>query len=121
MRLEVFKILATKENRPLPDAIPEFSTLNTLVDWLASTRNDLEAPAIQLEPVIGDVLTALEKSDALFSRMSGSGATCFGLYPSDEAAKDAQAKLAAEQPDWWITATQLGDQSHLAQPVVEPT
>lgn len=68
-------------------------------------RNDLEAPARRLVPGIGAVLDALGTAD--IARMSGSGATCFGLY-ADSARRDSdQARIAAEHPDWWTLATRL--------------
>lgn len=64
-------------------------------------RNDLEAPAIALCPVIADVLAALRGTDPWLARMSGSGATCFALY-DDLAARDRAAQaIADEYPDWW--------------------
>jgi 4-diphosphocytidyl-2-C-methyl-D-erythritol kinase len=67
--------------------------------------NDLEAPARRLAPEIGEVLDAL--AGARLARMSGSGATCFGLYP-DEAARDAAAAaVAGAHPAWWVLATRL--------------
>jgi 4-diphosphocytidyl-2-C-methyl-D-erythritol kinase len=75
-----------------------------LDDW-ESGRNDLEAPARALAPVIDDLLAAL--ASARVARMSGSGATCFGLY-DDAAARDASAaRLRAARPDWWLLATCL--------------
>lgn len=74
----------------------------------ASGRNDLEAPARRLAPVIGDVLDALAAlAGAQLVRMSGSGATCFALLASDHAAATGVATLAAAHPDWWIAATRL--------------
>jgi len=67
-------------------------------------RNDLEAPALGLCPVIGDVLAALRATDPVIARMSGSGATCFALY-DDPAQRDA-AK-AAMPADWWTLAGAL--------------
>jgi 4-diphosphocytidyl-2-C-methyl-D-erythritol kinase len=68
-------------------------------------RNDLEAPAIRLVPAIADVLGAL--GDARIARMSGSGATCFGLY-RDEAERDSAARrIAAARPSWWVSQTRL--------------
>lgn len=67
-------------------------------------RNDLEAPALGLCPVIGDVLAALRATDPVIARMSGSGATCFALY-DDPAQRDA-AK-AAMPGDWWTLAGAL--------------
>ncbi|WP_284125652.1 4-(cytidine 5'-diphospho)-2-C-methyl-D-erythritol kinase [Parerythrobacter aestuarii] len=64
-------------------------------------RNDLEAPAIAQCPVIADVLAALGETNPLLARMSGSGATCFALYHSEDTARDAAARLASSHPDWW--------------------
>jgi 4-diphosphocytidyl-2-C-methyl-D-erythritol kinase len=68
-------------------------------------RNDLEAPAQKLVPAIGDVLSWLAgREGAHFARMSGSGATCFALFDSEQA-RDSAA--AACPPDWWHLATFL--------------
>jgi 4-diphosphocytidyl-2-C-methyl-D-erythritol kinase len=64
-------------------------------------RNDLEAPAIALRPVIADVLAELRRSDAELVRMSGSGATCFALYRSHDVMREAASRLAADRPEWW--------------------
>lgn len=75
-----------------------------LGDW-RDGRNDLEEPALRLVPVIADVLAALGGAD--FARMSGSGATCFGLY-ANGAARDADAARIGElRPDWWQLKTRL--------------
>ncbi|WP_395611838.1 4-(cytidine 5'-diphospho)-2-C-methyl-D-erythritol kinase [Allosphingosinicella sp.] len=75
-----------------------------LGDW-ESGRNDLEAAARALVPEIGAVLEAL--AGARVARMSGSGATCFGLY-DNEAARDAAAtRIATEKPGWWLSQTRL--------------
>ncbi len=66
-----------------------------------SGRNDLELPAISLCPVIADVLQALRAGPADLVRMSGSGATCFALYPDQAALQAAALALAKEHPDWW--------------------
>ena len=71
--------------------------------------NDLEVPAISLQPVIADVLGALRKlAGCRLSRMSGSGATCFGLFDSQRAAKAAAAELRKHHAGWWVRATTLG-------------
>lgn len=67
-------------------------------------RNDLEAPAIALCPVIAEVLAALRETAPWLVRMSGSGATCFALYDTPEA-RDAAA--AAMPKDWWTMAGRL--------------
>lgn len=64
-------------------------------------RNDLEAPAIALCPPIADVLAALNGTDAFFTRMSGSGATCFALFHTSNERDAAANFLARTQPDWW--------------------
>ncbi len=70
-------------------------------------RNDLEAPAISLCPVIAEVLAALRGTPAWLVRMSGSGATCFALFDSDDAMKDAAESIARSHPDWWQLAGHL--------------
>lgn len=75
-----------------------------LGDWREG-RNDLEAPARRLVPEIGAVLDAL--ADAAFARMSGSGATCFGLFDSETARDEALAGIAANHSSWWTLATRL--------------
>jgi 4-diphosphocytidyl-2-C-methyl-D-erythritol kinase len=79
-----------------------------LADAIRPYANDLTAPAIGLLPVIGQVLARLEATDAcLIARMSGSGATCFALFPSDESASAAAAAISAAAPKWWVVATRL--------------
>lgn len=68
-------------------------------------RNDLEAPARTIAPVIGDVLEAL--AGARFARMSGSGATCFGLYESQDERDAAEARVRATHTGWWTLASRL--------------
>ncbi|MBM3520970.1 MAG: 4-(cytidine 5'-diphospho)-2-C-methyl-D-erythritol kinase [Alphaproteobacteria bacterium] len=72
-------------------------------------RNDLTVPAKALAPAIGEVLEALSMSAGVScARMSGSGATCFGVFAtSEEAARAAQA-IAAARPRWWVKQTVLG-------------
>jgi 4-diphosphocytidyl-2-C-methyl-D-erythritol kinase len=75
---------------------------------LAKDRNDLEQPAIALAPIIADVLAALRKSEGCrLARMSGSGATCFGLFETARAATMAARELRTRHPTWWIRATAL--------------
>lgn len=72
----------------------------SLVAALATTGNDLEVPAIALVPAIADVMAALRERACLLARMSGSGATCFGLFASAGDAQTAAARLA--RPGWWV-------------------
>lgn len=70
-------------------------------------RNDLEAPAIALCPVIAEVLAALSETKPWLARMSGSGATCFALYESEQARDAAAQTISAAQPEWWQMAGNL--------------
>jgi 4-diphosphocytidyl-2-C-methyl-D-erythritol kinase len=80
-----------------------------LLAEIASGRNDLEAPAIELEPAIADVLAVLRKLPGCrLARMSGSGPTCFGLFDSSRAASAAARTLRVGYPAWWVRATVLG-------------
>jgi len=81
----------------------------SLADAIANGRNDLELPAIELQPVIADVLAVLRKLPGCrLSRMSGSGATCFGLFDSTAAATAAARTLRIGYPAWWVRPTVLG-------------
>lgn len=74
----------------------------------AAGRNDLEAAARALAPVIDEVLDALAGvKGAQLVRMSGSGATCFALFANDHAAEVGAAAIAAAHADWWVAATRL--------------
>lgn len=64
-------------------------------------RNDLEAPAIALCPPIADILVGLRDTSPWLARMSGSGATCFALYDSEQARDAASAQIHLHRPDWW--------------------
>ncbi|MEA2783185.1 MAG: 4-diphosphocytidyl-2-C-methyl-D-erythritol kinase [Rhodospirillaceae bacterium] len=73
---------------------------------LAERGNDLTDAAIAIVPEIGDVIAAIAGSaGCLLSRMSGSGATCFGLFAGADEATKAAAMLQAKAPGWWICAT----------------
>jgi 4-diphosphocytidyl-2-C-methyl-D-erythritol kinase len=79
--------------------------------WLAairSGRNDLEPVAVKIQPVIAEVLSQLSAAKGCtLSRMSGSGATCFGLFDSDASAASAAAALKSAHPKWWVEASGL--------------
>ena len=70
-------------------------------------RNDLEEPAVRLCPIIADVLVTLRETSAWLVRMSGSGATCFGLFETVIERDAAVDRIAAKQPDWWLLPTTL--------------
>ncbi len=79
-----------------------------LLDRARAGRNDLEAPARTIAPVVGGVLAALTRTgDPLLVRMSGSGATCFGLYRSEADRTRAAMTIQREHPDWWTLESAL--------------
>ena len=97
-----------KDRRGAEMTLPRgrFNDLADLLRFLEITGNDLEAPALALQPVIGEVLSSLRSvPGALFTRMSGSGATCFALMPDDGGCARAAAMLKEKHPDWWVQPT----------------
>ena len=104
---DVFRALAQRDNPPLPP-MPALTDAARLATWLATCRNDLEPPARQIAPAIDETLQALAATPGcLLARMSGSGATCFALYPDAPSAQTAAQALRAAHPGWWITPTHL--------------
>lgn len=102
----VFSALACRENPPLPD-LPALPDAAAAARWLAAQRNDLEHPAQCRAPAITPALAAIAAvPGCLLARMSGSGATCFGLFATPDAAQGAAQALA--RPGWWVRATTLG-------------
>jgi 4-diphosphocytidyl-2-C-methyl-D-erythritol kinase len=92
------------------DAAPPapFAGASACLAYLAASRNDLEAPAIAIAPVIADVLARLQALPGCrLARMSGSGATCFGLFEDIEVARQAADGLREVAPDWWVAASRL--------------
>jgi len=80
----------------------------SILDWVEAISivdNDLEAPAIRVQPAISDVLSALGAADGmLLSRMSGSGATCFAIFADAAKAHAASEQIRRDHPDWWVHA-----------------
>ena len=82
--------------------------LPALIDWLQARPNDLEAPARRLAPAVDAVLSALsELPNCLLARMSGSGATCFGLFEDAADARHAAEALARLHASWWVVPALL--------------
>ena len=79
-----------------------------MVTALVARSNDLEEPATNLVPQIAKVIEILSMSDGcLMARMSGSGATCFGVYADEAAADAAAATIGHEQNSWWVSPAQM--------------
>lgn len=86
---------------------PEWTDYNSFITWLGRTRNDMEPPAKAQQPVIAEVLQRLAATDGCgLARMSGSGATCFGLYETESAAQHAAMSMPG---DWWAEAARVLD------------
>ena len=98
----------TRRNNPLLPAPEPMPNVAALADYLHRCRNDLEAPALALVPQIAQVLAALSaQQGCLLARMSGSGATCFGLFATALAAEEAAKALTTHSAAWWVQAAKM--------------
>jgi 4-diphosphocytidyl-2-C-methyl-D-erythritol kinase len=105
---DVFAALQSRSGveRKMPPG--RFRDMADLLRFLDASKNDLEEPARRLQPVIGEALAALSAlPGALFARMSGSGATCFALFPDDDSCARAAHLLSAAKPGWWTAPTSV--------------
>lgn len=99
----VFAALDRRDNPPMPE--PKWHDADSLIGFAAACRNDLQPAAIRIAPVIAEVLAAITAQGARLARMSGSGATCFGIFDRPEQARSAAVALS--RPGWWAVATEL--------------
>jgi 4-diphosphocytidyl-2-C-methyl-D-erythritol kinase len=103
---DVFAALVERSGVDMTLPAGRFGDTADLLRFLEMTRNDLEAPARQIQPVIGEVLAAMAAlPGALLSRMSGSGATCFGIFADEDCCARAAALLKQAHPAWWVAPT----------------
>ncbi len=118
----VFSALENRSNPRMNAIPPELSDTPAFVTWLAAQRNDLEPAAISQAPVIETVLAQIRQtSGCLLARMSGSGATCFGLYSSEAAAQLASLQITNVHPDWWVKPTVLINGAEAAPQLIRAT
>ncbi|MEM1130859.1 MAG: 4-(cytidine 5'-diphospho)-2-C-methyl-D-erythritol kinase [Pseudomonadota bacterium] len=105
----IFAGLSRKTNPEMPPMPPDgWPEAESLAAWLAGTRNDLQMPAVSAAPQISDVLAALAgQPGCLLSRMSGSGATCFGLFATSAAANAAARAISGRKAGWWVRAAAM--------------
>jgi 4-diphosphocytidyl-2-C-methyl-D-erythritol kinase len=104
----VFSSLDGACNAPMADVLPRWSDAASMAAWLAEQRNDLQDAAIGLAPVIEKTRDRIAaQPGCLLARMSGSGATCFGLFADQARAGSAAAALRSTHPDWWIAAARM--------------
>lgn len=119
---QVFKALKSKENSEMMAMPAAFANAAVLVDWLSAQRNDLQAPAIAIAPVIGTALSALETLEGCaLARMSGSGATCFGIFATLSEAEAGAKTLRQQHPEWWIAPAMLDGQNRVAPQLIRAT
>ena len=102
---EIFRRLTEKTNPPI-DAPPQDADRQGWLSYLACQRNDLEPPARAIMPEIAEISNLLREAGARLVRMSGSGATCFGLFNDLAEAQAGQERLAALRPDWYFQASE---------------
>ena len=105
---EVFLALKSRRGTGTVDHSAPLAKPAQLIALLKATSNDLEAPARAIAPAMGEVLGELSRMPGIeLWRMSGSGATCFGLFEEDGAAQMAAIALAHSHPHWWVKATRI--------------
>jgi len=101
---DIFRRLARKDNSPI--GLPVGTFRGDWLGFLKTLRNDLEPPARSLVREIDQISGMIGGEGAMLTRMSGSGATCFGIFPSPEAAKKAAENLNGQKPDWYFQAVE---------------
>ncbi len=102
----VFAAMKARGNPLMPNEFPDWQNFEAALKWLGAQRNDMQEAAIQLQPVIGQVLAQLSQTEGCaLARMSGSGATCFAIYETAAARDLALDELHRQHPDWWCVAT----------------
>ncbi|MBF0417411.1 MAG: 4-(cytidine 5'-diphospho)-2-C-methyl-D-erythritol kinase [Magnetococcales bacterium] len=77
--------------------------------WIVGLENDLESPALEIAPVIGQARTALRDAGARATLMSGSGSTVFGVFEDGAQSADAEKNIAASHPDWRVFSGEILD------------
>lgn len=102
---DIFGALKAKENTP----IGQMRDQEPIGQFLRRQRNDLEKPSLAAAKEIGDCLDQINRQGSFLTRMSGSGATCFGLFETRQASEKAAQTLADSNPDWWIKPCVLGN------------
>ncbi|MCF1434790.1 4-(cytidine 5'-diphospho)-2-C-methyl-D-erythritol kinase [Agrobacterium vitis] len=101
----IFKAMTRRDNPPI-GPLPTLMDQDPWIETLRRLRNDLQPAAETLCPHIAELSRMIEATSALVTRMSGSGATCFGLYPTYDAAFAAEKALLTARPDWYFQASQ---------------
>ncbi|WP_108484851.1 4-(cytidine 5'-diphospho)-2-C-methyl-D-erythritol kinase [Oceaniglobus ichthyenteri] len=104
----VFRAMRSRSNPAMAPKLPDWHGGDGLIEWLAAQRNDLEPPACLILPEIPRTLDQLRKTDGCkLARMSGSGATCFGLFTDGALAEAAAETLRANGAGSWVAAAPI--------------
>ncbi|EJF86734.1 4-(cytidine 5'-diphospho)-2-C-methyl-D-erythritol kinase [Bartonella rattimassiliensis] len=98
----VFKALDKRHHSSLKVNPVALKSVDSLVEALKETRNDLFSPALKIAPQLAKVLFILDECGSLFSRMSGTGATCFGIFKNQQAAQRAALLIKSMYPNWFV-------------------
>ncbi len=98
----VFKALDKRHHPSLKIDPIALKSVDSLVEALQETRNDLFSPALKMAPQLLQVLSILDECGSLFSRMSGTGATCFGIFKNQQAAQQAALFIKSMHPNWFV-------------------
>jgi 4-diphosphocytidyl-2-C-methyl-D-erythritol kinase len=108
---KVFQALGLEAGHRTKGKHPEVESgldLEELLSRLARARNDLEPPALTLAPSVGEALAILSKTPGCrLARMSGSGATVFGLFDDCAGAAAAARLIRSARPGWWVKGSSL--------------
>jgi 4-diphosphocytidyl-2-C-methyl-D-erythritol kinase len=108
----VFREFDARTGSPELMPVDDAENSKTLLEQVLAGRNDLQTAAINAVPEIQDVLDLIHaQTGCQLARMSGSGGTCFGIFPDATAAKAAATAIKQDHPDWWCVPTMLGDRA----------
>jgi 4-diphosphocytidyl-2-C-methyl-D-erythritol kinase len=105
----VFSAIDNKHNAPISEIPVTDLTRPKVGEYLCRQRNDLEGPSVNINKEISACLELIKQQGGFLARMSGSGATCFGLFESMHKAEKAALTIATAQPDWWVKPCMLGN------------
>lgn len=99
-------------NEPFQTREPDIAEGDAFLPFIKAQKNQLTPAAIQAVPDIEHILSALRsQKNCLFARMSGSGASCFGIFESEEDSTNAARAIESQNPHWWVRACVLQDQN----------
>lgn len=102
---DIFRRLTQKDNPPIGVFDGDW------IGFLKTLRNDLEPPARSLVREIDQISSLIGAEGTMLTRMSGSGATCFGIFPCLEAAEKAVENLNGQKPEWYFQAVRTVGQT----------